>query len=409
MQTILKAYKYRVYPTHVQAEFLDRNFGAVRFLWNQFVGSFNGYDKGPVLPENEKILKDRHLWMHEVSSQALQQKRMDWFEFKKQFFNKKRKVKLGRPSYKKRGVSNDSFRLPGACIGFNKAIDFDKGTLKIPKMTPLKVVYDRRFSGQLRSVTLSKNKCNQYFVSILVQEEIEVKQSTGRSIGIDLGLKHLCILSNGMKIDNPRWFRETQAKLKRAQQHLSRKTKGSNRRERQRLKVAKLHLKVANQRRDFQHNFSSWLVENYDTIITEDLNVRGMVKNRKLAKSISDASWSSLVSMIAYKSNWYGRSFHKIDRWYPSSKTCSSCGHKETNMGLQIRDWVCSSCGTKHDRDLNAATNILHKGLDDLYGFKTSEELSDYRRGEDLRPEVLLPQAPSLKRLVSFIDYARTT
>jgi putative transposase len=412
MPTILKAYKYRVYPDKVQAEFLDRNFGAVRFLWNQFVSSFNSYNVGPVLPENEKILKDRHPWMHDVISYALQQKRMDWFEFKKQFFNKKRKVKLGRPSYKKRGVSNDSFRLPGACIGFNAGVNFAKGTIKLPKMTPLKVIYDRRFSGQLRSVTLSKNKCNQYFVSILVEETIEVKPGTGRSIGIDLGLKHLCILSNGMKIDNPRWFRETQAKLKRAQQHLSRKTKGSNRRERQRLKVAKLHLKVANQRRDFQHNFSSWLVNNYDTIITEDLNVKGMVKNRKLAKSISDASWSTLVGMIAYKSNWYGRSFHKIDRWYPSSKTCSSCGHKENNMGLHVRDWKCPSCGVEHDRDLNAALNILHKGLDDLYGFKTSEELSDYRRGEGLRPEVVMPKAPSLNRLVSlvsFIEFDRTT
>jgi len=406
--TILKAYKYRVYPDKVQAEFLDRNFGAVRFLWNQFVSSFNSYNVGPVLPENEKILKDRHLWMHDVISYALQQKRMDWFEFKKQFFNKKRKAKLGRPSYKKRGVSNDSFRLPGACIGFNKAVDFEAGTIKLPKMTPLKVVYDREFGGQLRSVTLSKNKCNQYFVSILVEETIEVKQNTGRSIGIDLGLKHLCILSNGMKIDNPRWFRETQTKLKRAQQHLSRKTKGSNRREKQRLKVAKLHLKVANQRKDFQHNFSSWLVENFDTIITEDLNVKGMVKNRRLAKSISDASWSSLVGMISYKSNWYGRSFHKIDRWYPSSKTCSSCGHKETDMGLHIRDWKCTNCGVEHDRDLNAAVNILNKGLDDLYGL-SSEELSDYRRGEGLRPEVLAPKAPSLNRLVSFIDFDKTT
>jgi putative transposase len=404
MPTILKAYKYRVYPTQVQAEFLDRNFGAVRFLWNNFVSSFNGYDKGPVLPENEKILKDRNLWMHDVISYALQQKRMDWFEFKKQFFNKKRKVKLGRPSYKKRGVSNDSFRIPGVKV----KVDFEAGTIKIPKMTPLRVVYDRRFSGSLKSVTLSKNKCNQYFVSILVETEVEVKQNTGRSIGIDLGLKHLCILSNGMKIDNPRWFRETQTKLKRAQ-HLSRKVKGSSRHKRQRLKVARLHLKVANQRRDFQHNFSSWLVNNYDTIITEDLNVKGMIKNSKLSKSISDDSWSTLVGMIAYKSNWYCRSFHKISRWYPSSKTCSNCGHKENNMGLQIRGWKCPSCGTEHDRDLNAALNILHKGLDDLYGFKTSEELSDYRRGEGLRPDAVMPKAPSMKRLVSFIEFDRTT
>ena len=266
------------------------------------------------------------------------------------------------------------------------------------------MVVDRPFSGEVRSVTVSKNKCNQYFVSILVLGNVELKQNTGRSIGIDLGLKDLCITSSGMKIANPRWFRETQSRLKRAQQHFSRKQKGSIRREKQRLKVASLYLKVTNQRNFVYHNLSTWLVNNYDTIIMEDLNVKGMVKNRKLSKSIQDAAWSTLVGMIEYKATWYGKTFHQIGRFYPSSKTCSCCGHKLDTMDLSVREWICPSCNIAHDRDLNAAINIQNKGLDDLYSL-TSAELADYRRGESLRPEVVIPRADSLKRLVSFIDF----
>lgn len=405
---VMRAYKYRIYPSEEQSNYLDRNFGAVRFLWNQFVSAFNSYGKGPTIPEDEKIIKDRNEWMGECISYALQQKRMDWFEFKKQYFNKKRKVKLGRPAFKKRGVSNDSFKIPGQCLKFNKCVDFIHSTIKLPKMTPIKMKIDRKFTGQLKSVTVQKNKCNQYFVSILVEEELELKQNIGRQIGIDLGLKDLCIMSNGMKIANPRWFRKTQAKLQKAQQHLSRKTKDSNRRSKARIKVAKIYQKISNQRNFVYHNLSTWLVNNYDTICMEKLNVKGMIKNRKLSKSIQDVSWSTLVGMIKYKSSWHGRSFQQIDTFYPSSKTCSDCGHVKKEMDLSIREWTCTECGTIHDRDLNAAKNILRKGLDDLYGV-TSEELSDYKRGEELRPKVLVPVASSLKRLVSFINFDRTT
>jgi len=405
----LKSYKYRIYPTKTQEKYLSEVFGSVRFVWNQLVANFNSFSKdGPNRPMSEKILKDNpeYSWLNNSISYALQQKSRDFEETKKQFFSKTRKSKLGRMKFKKRGVSTDSFRIPGQKF-LTGQVNFETSRIKIPKMTPIKMSVDRKFSGTIRNVTLSKNKANQYFVSILVEEAIELKQNTGRSIGIDLGLKHLCIMSNGMKIENPRWFRENQSKLKRAQQHLSRKVKGSSRYERQRLKVAKSYLKVTNQRKWVYQNLSTWLVNNYDTICMEDLNIKGMVKNRKLAKSISDASWATLVSMISYKANWYGKSFQKIDRWYPSSKTCSHCGHKETDMGLHIRDWICGSCGTTHDRDLNAAVNILNKGLVDLYGF-ASEELSDYKRREELSPSVEIPTASSMKRLVSFIDFYET-
>ena len=398
----LRAYKYRAYPTKKQAEFLSQNFGCVRLLWNKLVANFNSWSStGPNQVMTEKTLKDNpdFSFMNDAISFALQQKRMDFEETKKQFFNKKRKTKLGRMKFKSKHTNRDSFRIPGQALGFNKCINFEEGTIKLPKMSPMKLVIDRKFTGILKSVTISRNPSNQYFVSVLVEEEIEQKQNTGRSVGIDLGLTHLAILSNGMKFENPRWFRENQTKLKKAQQHLSRKAKGSKRRDKQRAKVAKIHQKILNQRNWFYHNLSAWLVDNFDVICVEDLSVKNMVKNTYLSKSISDASWSSLISMISYKSNWYGRTFHKIDRWYASSKTCSCCGNRAEDMDLSVREWKCKTCGVEHDRDINAAKNILNKGLGDLYSI-TSDELADCRRREEIRPEVSLPKASSMKRLV---------
>lgn len=410
----IRSYKYRIYPTSKQAEYLCQNFGSVRFIWNHLVENFNSFcEDGPNRPMNEKILKDNqeYAFLKKSISTALQQKRIDFEETKKQFFSKTRKSKIGRMKFKKRGVSTDSFRIPGQAFDGGKIkIDEAISSIRLPKMsTPIKMICHRKFSGDVRSVTVSRNKVNQYFVSVLVDEVIELKQNTGRSIGIDLGLTHLAILSNGMKIDNPRWFRENQSKLKKAQRHMSRKVKGSARYEKQRIKVARIHGDIVNQRKWTYHNLSIWLVNNYDTICMEDLNVKGMVKNRKLSKSISDASWSTLVSMIKYKSKWYGKTFHQIDRFFASSKTCSCCGAKVESLPLNVREWTCSNCGTVHDRDSNAATNILHEGLSDLYGLTKSEELSDYRRREELRPLVEMPKASSMKRLVGFINLDRTT
>lgn len=405
----LRAYKYRLYPTAEQDSYLNHVFGSVRFVWNNLVANFNSWSsEGPNRPLNEKILKDmpEHSWLNDSISYALQQKRMDFDEAKSQFFSKTQKVKLGRMKFKKKGVSSDSFRIPGSVLPKSNKDMCSAGRLQLPKMDSMKVIIDRPFVGSIRQLTISKNKCSQYFVSVLVDEDIELKQNTNSSIGIDLGLNHFITCSNGMKIDNPRWFRKSQAKLKRAQQHLSRKQRGSTRYEKQRLKVAKIHLSIANQRSWFHHTLSTFLINNFDHIMMENLNVAGMKKSN-LAKSVSDAGWSSFVSMLEYKSNWYGRSFVKIDRFYPSSKTCSSCGNKAEKMDLSIREWTCSTCGTNHDRDLNAANNILNKGLTDLYCF-TSEELSDYRRGEVVSPEAILPKASSLNRLVTFIDFYKS-
>lgn len=388
----LKSYKYRIYPTNNQQNQLNQNFGSVRFLWNKLVANFNSWSS-ECKPEklSEKILKSdpEFEWLNDSISYALQQKRIDFDQTKKQFFSKDRKKKLGRMQFKKKGVSRESFRIPGQALDFNKCVDFSKSKIRIPKIGYIKTVFDRKFIGKLRSITVSKTKTNQFYVSILVEEDISWKRDTGKSIGIDLGLNQLLTLSDGTKINNPKWFRKNQTKLKRAQQHLSRKQRGSNRYNNQKLKVAVIHQKISNQRSWFLHNISSKLVNEFDHIFMEDLNVDGMKRNYKLAKSISDASFATLVSMINYKSDWYGRTFHKIDRFYPSSKTCSNCGHKMTEMALDVRSWTCPICNEKHDRDINAARNIESKGLLDIYNL-SSDELADYRRGEAVRPKACL-------------------
>lgn len=393
----LRAYKYRIYPNRSQQQYLNQNFGAVRFLWNQLVANFNSHDpSGPNKHVTEKTIKDTagNEWMHDMISYALQQKRMDFEEAKRQFFNKNRKTKLGRMKFKKKGVSQDSFRIPGSVLPKSNREMCTTGKIQLPKMDLMKVVIDRPFKGEIRSFTVSRNSCNQYFVSVLVEEPIELKQNTGRAIGIDLGLKDFATLSDGSKISNPRWFYESQVKLKKAQQHLSRKQKGSNRYKKQQLKVARIHLKIANQRKHFIHNMSTWLINSYDTIVVEDLNVEGMKK--LFGKSVSDVGLATFVSMLDYKSQWYGKTLHKIDRWFPSSKTCSCCGFKLDQLDLAAREWECPSCGANHDRDINAATNILEQGLNDLYGL-TSAEFTDYRRGEIVSPAC--SGAFSMKRL----------
>jgi putative transposase len=384
----LKAYKYRLYPSKSQEIQLNQNFGSVRFVWNKLVANFNSWTPD-YTPENlnEKILKSNpeFSWLNESISYALQQKRIDFENTKKQFFNRDRKKKLGRMKFKKKGVSHESFRIPGQALGYITCVDFEKSRLRLPKIGKVKIVVDRKFYGSLKSITISKNKTNQFYASILVEEDVYWKPDTSKSVGIDLGINHLMILSDGTKVDNPRWFRESQAKLKKAQQHLARKTKGSKRYQEQKLKIAKVHQKTANQREWFLHNVTTKLVNEFDHIFLEDLNVDGMKRNHCLAKSISDASFAAVRRMLSYKSDWYGRSFHCINRFYPSSKTCSSCGHKIDTMTLDVHEWICPSCGTLHDRDINAAKNIESKGLQDLYNL-SSDELADYRRREVVRP-----------------------
>lgn len=408
MNEVLKAYKYRIYPTPGQQEKLNQTFGCVRVVWNRLVENFNLYGSPSYDPKmSEKTVKEdsRFPWLKDVSAAALQQKRMDFSETKSQFFNKSRKAKLGRMSFRRK-QGRQSYRLPNQKFSLSQ----ETRTIRLEKIGHVPVVIDRKIpnDANYRSVTVSKSPTGKFFVSVLVKIGIDLLPMTGKSVGIDLGLKDLFILSNGDVVNNPRWYRKSQAKLAKEQKHLSRKKKGSKRYERQRVKVARVHEKTANQRKHFTHSISTALVGEFDVICVEDLNVAGM-KRGNLGKSISDAGWSEFVRQLDYKAKWYGKSFVKIDRFYPSSQICSTCGHRDGKKSLDVREWTCSNCGKRHDRDLNAATNVLVKGYSDLTGVpvnKTSAELVDYRRGEDvsLGDKVDQHLAASVKRLGKFID-----
>lgn len=413
---IFRTYKYRAYPNSEQIEFLSQNFGAARFVWNQLVANFNSWT-----PEskpdtiNEKILKDNpeFSWLNDAISYTLQQKRIDFDETKKQFFSKKRKVPLGRMKFKKRGISKDSIRIPAVNLWGNPGfVSFDQirnGYLHIPKCGELRLEIDRKFAGKPKSITISRNKANQYFVSILVEEEKpEPLPNTYRAVGIDLGLKELATLSCGLQIENPRWFVKSQDKLKKARQHLSRKTKGSNRYKKQKLKVARIHNKISNQRSYFHHNVSKWIVTEFDYIYLEDLAVQEMMQpgNKTRNKNIADVGWSSLVSMIKYKADWYNKEFAQVDRYFASSQICSSCGHQDGKKPVSIREWVCPVCNEVHDRDLNAAINIEQEASKDLVNWikrgnkeQDSVELIENRRGAEIRPPASLVVASAVKRL----------
>jgi putative transposase len=393
---ILKAFKFRLYPDNDQEIILNKTFGCVRFVWNKMTENFNSWDpiQNPYPePINEKILKEYsdYEWLKEVSAASLQQKRIDFEETKKQFFNKKRKRKLGRPNFKNKR-SKQSFRLPSQKFELNQINSF----IKLEKIGKVKIILDREIPNNVnyRSTTVSKDPTGKFYASILVQINIDPKPLTGKKVGIDLGLKDLFILDNGGKINNPKWFSDNQTKLKKEQQSLERKQKGSNRRNKQRIKVAKVHEKIRFRRNHFLHEISSSLVTEYDIICIEDLNVSGMIKNHNLAKAIADVSWSSFVSMLNYKCDWYGKTLVRIDRWYPSSKTCSSCGYKMSELPLNIREWNCPKCNTFHNRDVNAAKNILQKGISDLTGEEVeffgvskkpdSAECVEYKHREDI-------------------------
>jgi putative transposase len=359
--TILKAFKYRIYPTAKQTVLLNKTFGCVRVVWNHNVETFNKFDKNQAeqgQPLTSTQLKQKYEWMSEVSAAALQQKEMDFKTFKKNYFSKSRKKKIGRPSFKNRD-SNQSYRLP------NQKFILRENTIQLEKIGKVKLVLDRAvpIGCKFMSVTISKNKCGQFFASVLVECEISHKPKTGKFIGLDIGIKTFLTGSDGFTVENPKFFRESQAELKQAQRHLSRKKKGSSRRKKAKLNVARIHNKIANRRKHFIQEKTTEIINRYDFIGIEDLNVAGMVKNHKLAKSISDAAFTEFYSTLSYKAAWYGKEVVKVDRWFASSKICSCCGWKNENLTLSDRVFECWACGLKKDRDLNAAENILKEAL----------------------------------------------
>lgn len=369
-----KPYKFRIYPTNKQQVLIDRTFGCVRFVWNQLVENFNSLQNEQKTYETVKQLREKFPWLKEVSSVALGQKQRDFWEFIKQFSNKNRKSQLGRPNFKSR-KSKQSYRLS------NQKFYIKNNTIRLGKIGFIKIVLDRQIpqDTKLINATISKDKCGDYFVSILIEQNIEQKPKTGKEVGIDVGLKSFAVLSDGTYIDNLRYLNENQDKIKRLSQHLSRKQNGSNRYEKNRKKFAKEHRKVTRQRSYFLHELSSTIVNQYDIIAIQSLNVQSMLKNHKFARSISDASWSQFFWQLEYKCRWYGKELKKVDRFEPTSKTCSICGYIKQDMTLRDRQWTCPTCHTEHDRDLNSSKNILKKSV----GINT--ELQTWRKHKTLK------------------------
>jgi putative transposase len=304
-------------------------------------------------PELVKLKKE-NIWMKEVNSQSLLASLKNLDNAYTRFFREKK----GFPKFKSKYNPKQSFQCPQHCT-----VDFEKGLLNIPKVKNIKTVFHRQFEGDIKTVTISKVPSGKYYVSILVEDgkslPIKPKLDRNDAIGIDMGLKDFVVTSDGDKIANPKYLRKSEERLARRQRKLSKKKKGSNNRNKQRKKVAKLHEKIANQRKDFLHKVSHQIVhKNHGTICVEDLCVKGMVKNHKLAKSISDAGWGMLYTFLKYKSEWYGKNFLDIGQFEPSSKMCSVCGNIKSDLTLSDREWICSKCETKHDRDINASINI---------------------------------------------------
>lgn len=351
---MLKAYKYRIYPNKKQESLLAKTFGCVRKLWNYNVDIFNKQEK----PLTSTELRKEFEFMKEVSASAIQQKELDFKQFKMSYFSKSIKKKIGRPTFKCKD-DKQSFRLP------NQKFKIKDGLIQLEKVGRVRLVLDREIptNSKLMSVTITRDKANKYFASILVEQEIEPKTKTGAIIGIDVGINSFLVGSDGLVVDNPRFYRESQAELARVQKRLSKKKSGSNRRKKAKLKVARVHSRVVNKRKDFSHKLSTTLVSTYDVIAIEDLNISGMLKNHKLAKSISDASWSEFNKQLEYKCLWYGKKLIKVDRFFASSKICNNCGFKNKDLILNDRQWTCPSCLVSLDRDLNASKNILEEAL----------------------------------------------
>lgn len=368
-----KAYKFRIYPNKQQTILINKTIGSSRFVFNHFLHLWNeSYSKtkkglsyntcATMLPSMKK--SETYAWLKEVDSIALQSSIKNLEDSFNRFFKKQNKA----PRFKSKKNPVQSYTTKNS----NNNIQIEGNKVKLPKLKWVKFANSREVKGRILNATINKRPSGKYFVSLLVEETIKELSKTESSVGIDLGIKDFAILDNGTIYNNNKFTYKMEQKLKREQRKLSRKQlqakkKGINLFEsknyqKQKIKVARLHEKVMNQREDFLNKVSTEIIKNHDIICIEDLNIKGMLRNHKLSKSISDVSWSSFVTKLQYKADWYGKEIIKIDKWYPSSQICSSCGTNSGKKTLDIRTWTCK-CGFKHDRDINASKNIKNEGL----------------------------------------------
>ena len=379
MRKINKTYRFRLYPNDSQKELLAKHFGCTRYVYNYFLErrkkkyveegkNESYYSQAKELTELKR--KEDMFWLKEVNSQSLQFSLRNLDTAYSNFFHKRAKF----PKFHSK-KNKESFTVPQNAI-------LEDNKLYLPKFKDgISVKVHRPIKGGIGKVCITKTPTGKYFASVFTEEEYEEIKHTGKSVGIDLGIKNLIVTSDGRKFKNNKYIKKYEKKLAKNQKHLSRKKKGSQGYENQRLKVAKIHEKISNCRKDYLHKCSSALIKDYDIICVEDLNVKNMMGNRRLSKSISDTSWSTLLEFLTYKAEWNNKHIVKIDRFFPSSQMCSYCEYINNEVKkLNVRKWDCPRCGNHHDRDVNASINILGEGLRNI-----SDGTVDYTNGEEVR------------------------
>ena len=363
---MLKAYKYRIYPNKAQAVLIQKTFGCCRFVYNQTLvyrrnlyetekKSMSKFDCDKYMVQT---LKSQYDWLREVDKFALQQAVFAMDNAYQRLF----KLHAGYPKFKSKHNHRRSYTT---CItGTNIKVLFDENRIQLPKLKLVRARLSKPFVGQIKQATVSQTPMGKYFVSVLVETEHKPSLPADKKVGIDLGIKDLLITSDGEKYDNKHIIKQYENKLSRAQRRLSRKVQGSNNYDKQRIKIARIHEKIHNTRIDYLHKITHKLISENQVIVSEDLAVSNMVQNHNLAKAISDCGWYELTRQLAYKAEWNNRKYIKIGRFVASSQTCHVCGYvNPETKDLSVREWACPQCRTRHDRDINAAINILNEGL----------------------------------------------